>query len=141
MKLLADECIPRKAFEKLRELRNPGNTTVTEMVHLLERFEAGSPDDQWVREIGDGAEQFIVITGDRASKSGRGDPRLPTLLPQAGVSGVFLSGKLQQKPAFEKVRGLMYVWPALEDMAKQPGGTRKKLVPYGDGYRLTAWPL
>ena len=141
MRLLADECIPRRAFEKLRELRNPGGTTVTEMVHLLERFEAGSPDDHWVREIGDDDEPFIVITGDRASKSGRDDPRLPTLLPQAGVSGVFLTGKLQQRPAFEKVRALMCIWPAIERLAEQPGGTRNKLSPHGDDYRLIAWPL
>jgi len=140
MRLLADECIPRKAFDKLRQLRNPGGNVVTEMVHLLERFEEGSPDDHWVQEIAAEDQPFLVITGDRATKSKRNDPRLPALLPQAGVSGVFLSGKLQQRPAFEKVRALMTVWPGLEQAAQQKRGTRTRLMPYGDGYRLQAWP-
>ena len=141
MRLLADECIPRRAFEKLRELRNPGGAVVTEMVHLLERFEAGSPDDRWVQEIAAEDQPFLVITGDRATKSKRDDPRLPTLLPEAGVNGVFLTGKLQQRPAFEKVRALMTVWPGLEQAAQQERGARSRLMPYGDGYRLQAWPV
>lgn len=141
MRLLADECIPRRAFEKLRDLRNPGVTVVTEMVHLLERFEAGSPDDHWVHEIEAEDVPYLVITGDRASKSGRDDPRLPILLPKAGVNGVFLSGKLQQRPAFEKVRALMCVWPSLEHAAQQAPGSRSRLTPHGEGYRLLPWPV
>lgn len=140
MRLLADECIPRKAFEKLRELRNPGGKSVTEMVHLLERFEQGSPDDHWVQQVAAEDPPFLVITGDRAVNSGREDPRLPVLLPHAGVNGIFLTGKLQQRPAFAKVRALMYVWPALERAAQHAPGTRSRLSPFGDGYRLQEWP-
>lgn len=140
MRLLADECIPRRAFEKLRELRNPAGSVVTEMVHLLERFEQGAPDDHWVQQIASEDPPFVIITGDRAAKSGRDNPRLPTLLPQAGLRGIFLTGKLQQRPAFEKIRALMYVWPAMEQVADQPPGTRSRLTPFGDGYRLQVWP-
>ncbi|MCW5755598.1 MAG: hypothetical protein KIT24_12900 [Phycisphaeraceae bacterium] len=141
MRLLADECVPRRAFEKLRELRNPGGLVVTEMVHLLERFEAGSPDDRWLQEIAAEDPPFLVITGDRARKSKRDDPRLPTLLPEAGINGIFLTGKLQQRPAFEKVRALMTVWPGLELAAKQRRGARSRLMPHGESYRLQDWPL
>lgn len=141
MRLLADECIPRKAFEKLRELRNPSGNTVTEMVHLLERFEHGSADDHWVEQIASDTPRFLVITGDRAVKSKREDPRLPVILSRAGVSGIFLTGKLQQRSAFEKVRALMYVWPALDRAAQHTPGTRYRLIPSGDGYRLQLWPI
>ena len=141
MRLLADECIPRRAFEKLRELRNPRDEIVTEMVHLLDRFEQGSADDHWVEQIAAKTPPFLVITGDRAVNTGRKDPRLPVLLPQAGVNGIFLTGKLQQRPAFEKIRALMYVWPMLEQAVELTRGTRCRLSPHGDGYRLQKWPL
>ena len=114
---------------------------MTEMVHLLERFEAGSPDDRWVQEIAAEDPPFLVITGDRASKSKRDDPRLPTLLPQMGVNGVFLTGMLQQRPAFEKIRALMSVWPDLEEAAREAHGTRFSLMPRGKGYRLQVWSI
>jgi hypothetical protein len=111
------------------------------MMHLLERFEAGSPDDRWIQDIAQDDDRFLVITGDRAAKTRQGDPRLPVILPQAGVSGVFLTGKLQQRPAFEKVRALMYVWPLMEKAAQHAGGARWRLMLHGDGYSLKEWPL
>jgi hypothetical protein len=140
MRLLADECIPRKSFELLRRLRNPCEPPEVDMVHLLDLLGSGARDDEWVRLIAQGDPPFLVLTGDRGATSRRPDPRLPALLPQFKVTGVYLSGKLQQRTGFEKARALLVVWPQLEKAYTDPPGSRFRLNAHRAGYQLTPWP-
>ena len=141
MRLLADECIPVKAFHLLEQIRNPRGIVHTEMVHLLDRMNSGVGDDIWASNFAHASPPFLVITGDRGVHTKTGDPRLPQILPALGISGVFLSGKIQNAKAFDKIRALLYVWPQLEEIWARPSGERHKLLISGKGYKLKAWPM
>ncbi len=118
MKLLLDECIPSGISGSIAKFMAAAKPPV-ETVHMIVfTGKQGEPDDVWVPKAAN--EGWFVITGDSVrSKEG---PPLHRLLPEHGVSAAFLSGKLQQKPGFEKVRAVISLLDALRDAAAQPRG-------------------
>jgi hypothetical protein len=140
VRIFADENVPRRAFKAFAELVQLAKPSV-ESSHLLGMLAEGTPDDVWIAEVSKADPPWLVVSGDSAKNTRSSDPRAPAILPQLGVTAIFLSGKLQQKPAFEKVRALLYVFPEIVAAYQGPRGTRYRLVAIRTGYALNEWPL
>ena len=65
IRVLFDECIPRRVVGSLKELI-AANTLGQEVIvsHLLDLLNEGIPDSEWVPRVAD--EGWIIISGDTA---------------------------------------------------------------------------
>ncbi len=134
---MADECIPPKQFRSIiDELRS--NDPSIHAAHLLDWMKrAGVRDDEWARRLSS-EPGWIVLTGDR----GRGkSPRLPAILPELGVTSVFMSASLQNAKGEDKLEAIRWLADRIDRIAVAAPGTRFKLNKHGGTFRLEEWPL
>jgi hypothetical protein len=118
VKLLFDENFGKPIVSALADLAGFSRAHCR-VKHLLERFQPGTPDEEWIPKIAQ--EGFILISSDLGrGKRGR---RLPEICIQCGLTHVLVSGKLHNQTQFEKIRGVLVVWPRLLETAQEPPGT------------------
>ena len=126
MKLCFDECMPPKWFGRLSEMLELRKLPI-KSTHLLQELRSGTQDDAIVQWLISQSPHMMIISGDNAQRSGRYDPRLPTLCPQWGVTSVFIGRKLCQREGFEKVRMIMVCLPELVAAYEGARGLRYRL--------------
>lgn len=138
MKLLIDECIGFGIYERIKPFLDAFTPPIQHM-HMLEFNEKqGIEDDEWVPRAA--SEGWIVITGDSGRRK-LGSP-LQLMMPQYLVTGIYLSGKLQQKNAATKMQAIVSVLHLIPQVAASPRGTRFRLRMSGDErFVLALWPL
>jgi hypothetical protein len=96
--------------------------------HLLDLFRSGELDDRWPETLASRGEDPVVITGDRHRKSRSIDPRLPIILPAVNLTGLFLSGTLQQASGEIKMAAILTILDKLDEhVSKTPPGERLSL--------------
>lgn len=138
MKLLIDECIGREIYEQFCIHLDTASSPIGH-AHILDfNRKQGIGDEIWVPRAA--AEGWTVITGD-AGASKLGAP-LQIIMPQFGVTGIYFSGKLQQKRGAVKLQALVAVLGQLATVAAAAKGERFRLhlTPSG-GFSLRVWPL
>jgi len=130
LKLLFDECIGGPLIAHFAALI--AYTPVDcEVKLVLDYVASGVHDQDWIPKIAD--EGWIIVTGD-SGKGGTGKgQKLPHLCTQLGVTHIMLSGKLQQKKGFEKVRAIISVWEEICELPAQPKGSAWVLRFVGSG--------
>ena len=109
-------------MEQLRDIL-PGEPP--EFAHVCDFFKQGTPDNVWVPKIASEG-RWIVISSDGAKKANKGG-KLPDLCLAYKVTHVILSPTLHKKTAGEKVSALGFIWGQIENLDKEPAGTRFKL--------------
>lgn len=119
LKLLFDENFGKPFVDKLAPLLG-GFPETPVIKHVLDYFQSGSSDAEWIPRIAQ--ERFIVISFDRGRKYG--GPKLPQICAEHDVTHVLVSGKLNQRKQADKIRAIMEVWPDLAALANAPRGSR-----------------
>lgn len=142
MNLLADENMPKKAFQAYRDLLQCMHEKVLSLTLVVETDMQSMPDDELVRSIVAMTPRPVILSADTGSTTRYADPRLPSLLPRYGISSIYLHGKLCQLSAFEKVRAVLAVHRKLLDVDKADPGSRFRILSDNSlaGYRLEEWP-
>jgi hypothetical protein len=137
VKLLFDECIGYGIYKSICGALNVLVPPVTH-AHMLDfTGRQGEPDEVWVPRAA--REGWLVITGD-SGRRGTGAP-LDVIMPMHGVTGIFLSGKLQSKPAAVKVNAVVSVLDRFRDVETGPRGLRYRLFMTQTGFALKPWPI
>ena len=133
-KFLFDECLGRPLTETMRKLIGFHRHQVGVM-HLFDRFEAGTRDEIWVPKIA--PEGWIVVSVDRGRSPG---PKLPLLCSALGVSHILFAPSAAALPQFEKARAFLRVWRDAVNLAQAPAGTRALLKIHSGGPTLDPKP-
>jgi hypothetical protein len=137
VKLLFDECIGYGIYEALWQDLVVDGKSITHS-HMLDfTGRQGVADDIWVPRAAN--EHWMVITGD-SGRSGLGAP-LHILMPAHGVTGIYLSGKLQTRPARVKIEAIRAVLKELPGAYAGPRGLRYRLRMDGESFSLRQWPV
>ena len=123
VKILLDECVTLPALKALLVTTDLSSAPAT-IEHLLDKFPAGTLDDDWIPVVAE--ESPILITADGGSRPSKGG-KLPALCEAFGVTHVILSGALNQKPGFIKVRAIIDNWEDIIQTADAPPGSRFSL--------------
>lgn len=144
MLLYADECVFPKQFKLLAALLNERKPPIS-CVHLLDELKSGTTDKELAEKLASMNPRPVVLSGDTGKQSGRHDPRLPLLLPELGITGVFFSPTSQQRTGFEKIRGLLICLPQIVAFSEDHDGQGKRLrliIEKDEGHcRVEEWPL
>lgn len=138
MKLLIDECIGRGIYENIKPHLDAASPPI-QHTHILDfNQRQGVDDEEWVPRAA--AEGWIVVTGDSGATK-LGAP-IQVIMPQFGVTGIYFSGKLQQRAASVKMAALLAVLDHLAVIEAAPKGTRFRLHMTTKGsFGLKLWPL
>jgi hypothetical protein len=145
MKFMIDECMGTKSSRLLAGLMGIHKPPIE--AHFLEDYlkTKGTYDIDWT-EILEREGGWSVVTCDHRSPQGtkaksKGPP-LNLILPARKITGFFLSGRMAQKPGFEKARSVIYMFPEICECVRSAiPGTRFKINAFGTGYRIVEWPL
>ena len=122
VRLFFDECMPPRLVKDFREFFHL-NRPKPEFRHLRENFQPGTADPAWLREI-DG-EQWIVVTGDKASKSSLNP--LPAICKSCGVTHLVVKPAIRSA-GYEKIKeSLVAVWADLQLLYRVERGTQVTL--------------
>ena len=140
MNLLFDECLPPRWCRLLARILRKRKVPISAS-HMLMHLKQGATDDVLVEWVLKQQPPMMVISADSGARSKRGDPRLPTLCPQRGITSVFVARKLCQQEGFEKFRMMIVCIPALEAAYQGTRGLRYRLETHGEAYHIRAWPL
>ncbi len=119
MKVLVDENIGKPLIKALSDILQ-FHSSKPFFKSLLEYFEEGTLDPDWINEISE--DGWIVITSDRGRKSGGN--KLPILCKQHRVTHILISGKLHNSPQFEKIKAIINCWDDIVATVKAPKGSR-----------------
>lgn len=122
MKVLVDENIGRPLIKALFDILQ-FHSSKPYFRSLLEYFEQGTLDTDWIKEISE--DGWIVITSDRGRKSGGN--KLPILCKQHSVTHILISGKLHNSPQFEKIKAIINCWDDIVETQSAPKGSRYAL--------------
>jgi hypothetical protein len=120
IKVFFDENFGRPTVRSLEGLLKNSLTPPDEVAHVLDFYEPGTPDPEWLPRLAE--EGWIVITADRAKRSG--GPKLPFLCAQLGITHVLLSGRIHKQPQFEKAVCVASVWDEIVAATAAPKGSR-----------------
>jgi hypothetical protein len=142
MRIMLDECITQGAANAIITFLALDHPPV-EAHFVVGYFGRRGMKDHQIADTLHKEGDWCVITGDRGRHSSSAHkrmvygPPMHEILPNKGVSAVYLSGNIQQAPSTEKVRAVVAVW---EDIKKffQTGapGDRKLLTKHGDRFLL-----
>lgn len=121
-KILFDECIPRPVIPPLIEFLNRTSAGDAEVKHLLDLFDEGQKDQDWVPAIA--ADGWIVISGDRASGRRGGGGHLKEVCRAYGVTHVLLSPSLHNSKIQVKSDAIYHFWPRICALAELERGSR-----------------
>ncbi|HVT90597.1 MAG TPA: hypothetical protein VHD56_17210 [Tepidisphaeraceae bacterium] len=146
MKLMIDECMGAKASRLVAGLLGLHKPEPIE-AHFLTDYigSSGTFDCDWSARLAQEGNWCVIScdykkpTGQKAKSKG---PPLHLILPNRKIIGFFLAGKMAQLSGFEKARATICVFPELWNLANNAApGSRFKILPNGNGYKLSPWPL
>jgi len=140
MNLCFDECLPPKWFRVLATLLGMRTPPVAAF-HVLDQLRAGTDDASLVEWLRSQSPPIVLLSGDSGRSTKRGQPRLPLLCPQYGITSVFIAPKLCQRSGFEKLRMMIICLPELEKLSQDAPGHRYRLECHGGVYRVRLWPM
>jgi hypothetical protein len=108
VKFLVDNNLPPALAHALRELSKPENH---EVLHLKDRFDADTPDTDWIKSLSvEGG--WIVVTHDNLNKGLEREA-----LRQAGLLVFFLDKSWADHKFWEKAHNLVKWWPRIIEQA------------------------
>ena len=144
IRLLFDECIGDAVAKSLVRVLQFDSRFSIDAQYLKQWLVEGIGDEKWVPRARD--EKRFVITADRGRKH-KGPP-LQILLPLHGVSGVFFTGGLHNKPQAEKARAVISMWGHIVDASLTQNYSRYKIgiqskakTDLTGSYYWRKWPL
>jgi hypothetical protein len=120
IRVFFDENFGRPTVQSLEGLLKNSLNPPAEIAHILDFYEQGTPDNQWLPKLAE--EGWIVISADRAKRSG--GPKLPYLCAQFGITHILLSGRIHKQPQFEKAVSVASVWNEIVAASSAPKGSR-----------------
>jgi hypothetical protein len=134
LKLLFDENMSRPLVEALAVFlsRSPHPTHVE---HYLQQFPSGASDQDWIPAAKNNG--FCIVSADRGKRYG-GD-KLPLICRDCGVTHILYSRSAEVLRQWEKLRGVVVVWPRLIQLVdSEPPGTRLNIRYIHDTFEVYA---
>lgn len=123
LRLFFDECCSvRLAREIGAFYRN--DYPQLEIMHLFEKWPAGTADPQWLEYIRENPD-WVIITKDAGAKSTHN--KLPMICREWGITHVVFTSGLIQKGFLAQKNALVGVWEQLFYLKHLPPGTQVKL--------------
>ena len=113
-----DENFPKPIVDLLRKCLEFHHNK-TEVIHLLEKMQAGSTDDDVIKSLVDIKSKLIVMSFDRG-KTNRG-PKFPLVCKEFKITHVLFSSSLANSKIFEKLRAIISKWPEIEKINSHEG--------------------
>jgi hypothetical protein len=121
-KFLFDECVSRSLMNRLATFLAETECSC-EFAYLMDRFPAGSKDEDWLPRIA--AEDWVVITADRGKQTkGGADKRLPAICMRLEITHVIIGAGLHQLPINPKLRAFVGIWDSILRAVESPRGSR-----------------
>lgn len=143
MILFADECIPPLHFRALGEALKVADPPV-ECIHLLDKLRSGI-DDEAVADYLATLDRPVCLSADNGRTTRGDDPRLPLILPERGITGVWFAPALAPRPGFVKMQALMSQFDRVRAAHDGPPGARYRIYVKGDDtnpvFRFESWPV
>jgi hypothetical protein len=136
MVLFFDENIPPDVVHRLRPLM-ANRPEKAELIHLVERFPAGTPDNEWADYCK--RERWLPITCDRGRRN-RG-PKLPLVCRALNLTHIVITPKCAAQPARDLALTIASVLPLIIRAWEKPKSTRYVLKQTHElRYTLVAMP-
>ena len=94
-----------------------------DICHLIDFVgREGEKDEAWIPRLK--ADGWLVITADRGKSGGS---KLPQICRKERVTHVLISGKLHNRPQFEKARAILVTWPDILNASSGTQGARFRI--------------
>jgi len=126
-KLLFDECIGKPLVDKLREMLK--DTISEELVigHLLEYYEQGIWDEEWVPLAAQ--DGWVIVTADRGRKRGGKGDQLRLVCERHQITHIALSRRVNTRKSIDKIMTILSVWHEVLSAMDSPPGSHWSLEP------------
>ena len=142
MRIMLDECVTQGPSEILIQFFQMDGI---EAAFLVEHFgKQGVKDSSWAKALMEEGD-WCVITADRGRKKKNTrlseGPPLHKILPACDISGVYMSGSVQNSRGAEKVRAVTSTWPDIKSFfVNGAPGSRMLLAKATKGFSLREYP-
>lgn len=124
MKLLLDNNLPPALARALHELTVREWDNTHRVTHLRERFDANTPDTEWVSALAQ-EENWVVVTHDQLNKGAERE-----VLRRAGLKVFWLDGSWKNHAFWDKAVQLARWWPRIIEQAEGIHGGAAFRVPW-----------
>ncbi len=140
LRFLVDEnYLGKPAVRSLHSLAQ-NHVPKASFIHFLDRFQAGTPDRDWLNVLA--SEAFVIITADRARRGGGDDAnKLTQLCRELSITHVLVTHSIHRErlsdasrsgivplphpvPMIDKFTALVEVWHDLMRVPAAPRGSR-----------------
>jgi hypothetical protein len=105
---------------------------------LRERFAPDARDTEWIGSLGQSAEEWIVVSGDRRITR---NPAERAAWRSAGLRGFFLARGWRNIPLHQQAARIIWRWPDMLRQAELVEGALAMELPLGWSSRLRALPI
>ena len=130
LRLLFDECCSKKLAAALKRPPTPDHPGI-ETRHLLEYFDRGSPDQDWLAMV-EREQGWVVVSKDHGRKGGGGS--LPRVCEARNITHLLFTPSLAGRKTEVHLQAMLAVIAQLPDLRKLPPGTRVKLGRHHDDH-------
>ena len=142
MKIMLDECFARTPSVVVQSYLTLAAPDV-EVHFVLDYFGETRKDSNWAHELSkqQGVE-WAAITFDRGRNTPSIDgPPLHRILPRCGITGIYLSGRIQCDRGEVRARAVISLWPEIRARIEnsKPGSRFKLSKRKGDKFGLRPW--